>query len=260
MKGSAIDAYCHLNSPIHRWEPRTKLVSLFVLMLAFASVTHLSLLLAMLLLSGVLYEVSGLPLTFWRDRLRWPGTLLLLIAIVLPFSGGDTALWSLGPLTLYQEGLTLLLQLSIRIISLLTLGLVLFATTPFTTLIQAARSLGLPSILADMTLLSYRYLYELGEHLDQMQAAMRLRGLSLTRLNRQKFGILAALIGSLLIRSYEQSDRVYQAMRLRGYGMTTTNTQTYAQPSAIHLWAGVSTLAIAVCLVLLDTTTILTIP
>ncbi|MEL6936120.1 MAG: energy-coupling factor transporter transmembrane component T, partial [Cyanobacteria bacterium J06607_17] len=29
---------------------------------------------------------------------------------------------------------------------------------------------------------------------------------------------LAAVTGTLLVRSYEQSERVYKAMRLRGYG------------------------------------------
>lgn len=38
------------------------------------------------------------------------------------------------------------------------------------------RALGLPAVLADMTLLSYRYIYEIGDDLETMETAMGLRG------------------------------------------------------------------------------------
>ncbi|MGD9146932.1 MAG: energy-coupling factor transporter transmembrane component T, partial [Anaerolineae bacterium] len=72
--------------------------------------------------------------------------------------------------------------------------------------------------LADMTLLSYRYLFEIGGDLSRMETAMRLRGFGAHRLSARGLGILAALAGSILVRSYERSDRVYHAMMLRGYG------------------------------------------
>ena len=256
MKAIGIDAYCHLDSPIHRWDARAKLVSLFVLMLVFASIDRLFLLPVMLAVSGLAYAMSRLPLSFWRDRLRWPGTVLLAIALILPFAGGETELWRLGPIAIYGEGLLALVQISARILTLLTLGLVLFGTTPFPTLIRTARSLGLPGILADMTLLSYRYLYELGGYLNAMQTALRLRGLRLTRLNRKQLPIVAATIGTLLVRSYEQSERVYSAMRLRGYSRasaTGDRPQARSSPSFSHLAAAGGTIALAITFLLVET-------
>jgi cobalt/nickel transport system permease protein len=72
--------------------------------------------------------------------------------------------------------------------------------------------------LADMTLLAYRYLYEIGDDLETMRTAMGLRGFQAHRLSGRALGALAALAGSVLVRSYEQSERVYKAMVLRGYG------------------------------------------
>jgi cobalt/nickel transport system permease protein len=69
-----------------------------------------------------------------------------------------------------------------------------------------------------MTLLSYRYLFEIGSDLARMETAMRMRGFRAARLSMRGVGNLAALAGSLLVRSYERSDRVYRAMILRGYG------------------------------------------
>ena len=82
--------------------------------------------------------------------------------------------------------------------------------------------MGLPSILADMTLLSYGYIFEIGGDLQQMQTAMRLRGFRLSGYDRRGLNQMAAMAGTMLIRSYEQSERVYHAMILRGYGHTPT--------------------------------------
>jgi cobalt/nickel transport system permease protein len=105
-----------------------------------------------------------------------------------------------------------------RFTSIITLGIVLFGTAPMLHTIRAMRSLGLPPILADMLLFFWRYLHDIAGNLARMQTAMRLRGFRASRISRHTLTMLAALIGTLLIRSYEQSERIYQAMRLRGYG------------------------------------------
>ncbi|MEM9567897.1 MAG: energy-coupling factor transporter transmembrane component T, partial [Cyanobacteria bacterium P01_E01_bin.34] len=106
-------------------------------------------------------------------------------------------------------------------------------------------SLGLPVILADMVLLTYRYLFDLGSTLDTMQTSLRLRGLRITRLKRSQIPVIAGLIGSLLVRSYDQSERIYSAMRLRGYGMIAPR-QSRLWPSRRHVWGTSLALGIAV--------------
>jgi cobalt/nickel transport system permease protein len=226
--GSTFDQYAHLSSPIHRWQPRLKLVGLAALIFAFAAVTDLRLILPMLGLTGLLYALSNLPGSFLVNRLRYPGYFLLGIVLLLPFLSGQTILWQWGWLTVRQEGLLAAVLITSRFLCIMTLTIVLLGTTPFLTTIKAMRSLGLPAILTDMTLLTYRYLYDIAEMLATMQQAMRLRGFrSHADANRpfrwqgwgrQDLQQFATLTGTLLIRSYEQSERVYKAMRLRGYG------------------------------------------
>jgi cobalt/nickel transport system permease protein len=139
-------------------------------------------------------------------------------AIFLPFAAGPTVLLQVGPLALRQEGCLAVLLLATRFASILTVSLVLFGVAPFLTTVKAMRALGLPPLLADMTLLSYRYLYEIDDDLGRMETATRLRGFQAHRFSRRNLGTLAALAGSLLVRSYEQSQRIYHAMLLRGYG------------------------------------------
>ena len=216
-----LDEYAHLDSPLHRWEPRCRLIGLMALILGFSFVRDLRLLPAMIAASFALYAVSRLPVSFLVTRLRFPGFFLLMMAILLPFLSGQTVLLRVGPLALRQEGCLELLLIGVRFVCILTAGLILFGSAPFLTTIKAMRALGLPPILADMTLFSYRYIYEIGDDLEAMETAMRLRGFRRGAVTASLLGTLAALAGSILVRSYEQSERVYKAMVLRGYGRPT---------------------------------------
>jgi cobalt/nickel transport system permease protein len=213
-----LDGYAHLDSPLHRWDPRCKLVGLLVLMFAFAAVRNLWLLPAMLVVTAVFYALSRLPLSFLVARLSYPGGFLLMVAAVIPFVSGQTILAHIGPLALREEGVLLVLLIAGRFLSILTMGIILFGTSPFLTTIRAMYALGLPPVLNDMILFFYRYLHDSARNLATMQTAMRLRGFQATRLNWHTARTLASLAGTLLVRSYEQSQRVYHAMLLRGYG------------------------------------------
>jgi len=239
-----LDEYVHLDSPLHRWEPRCKLVGLMVLVFVFSFVQDLRLLPAMLAVTFTLYVVSRLPVSFLLTRLRAPGFFLLVVAILLPFFSGSTVLLRIGPLALRQEGCLDLLLVVAKFVSILTTGLVLFGTAPFLTTIKAMGALGLPSILSDMTLLSYRYLYEISDDLETMETAMALRGFRARRLNGRTLGVLASLAGSILVRSYEQSERVYKAMVLRGYGRSSRPRDDYqARSHDVIILGGVLILA-----------------
>ena len=222
-----LDEYAHLDSPLHRWEPRYKLVGLMVLIFAFSSVQDLRLLPAMLVVTFALYIVSRLPSSYLLTRLRSPGSFLLIVAVLLPLLSGSTVILRIGPLALRQEGCLDLLLVVVKFTSILTTGLVLFGSAPFLTTIKAMRALGLPSILADMTLFSYRYIYEVGGDLEMMKTAMGLRGFGRGGVTPPLLGVLASLAGSILVRSYEQSERVYKAMILRGYGRPTRSLNDF---------------------------------
>ena len=132
-----LDEYAHLDSPLHRWEPKYKLVGLAVLVFAFSFVQDLRLLPAMLTVSFTLYIVSRLPLSYLLTRLRAPGFFLLIMAVLLPFLAGRTVILRIGPLALRQEGCLDLLLVVAKFVSILTAGLVLFGTAPFLTTIKA---------------------------------------------------------------------------------------------------------------------------
>jgi cobalt/nickel transport system permease protein len=213
-----IDEYANLSSPFHRWDARYKLVGLVVLIFAFSFVRDLRLLAAMLAVTALMYVMSRMPARLIGRWLRVPSVIILVIVLTLPFLSGDTVLWSLGPLSLRQEGLLSAFLIAVRFACIVTVGITLLGTTPLLGSIKAMRAMGLPSIMADMALLAFRYLHELGDTLSRMMTAMRLRGFRHRRLSPGGLKNFAWLSGSLLVRSYERSEGVYHAMILRGYG------------------------------------------
>ncbi|NEZ61606.1 cobalt ECF transporter T component CbiQ [Leptolyngbyaceae cyanobacterium CCMR0082] len=223
-----LDSYTALQSPLHRWWPRSKLVGLGLLMLGFTSVQQVQLVPICLLVTAVLYMLSGLPWSFLRSRLRYPGLFVLGMVIALPLLSGSTILWQWGPLAIRQEGLMAMGLIAGRFLSIVTIGMLLLGTTPLLKLIDTLVSLGLPTLMAEMALLAYRYLFDIADQLAILRQAMRLRGFQPGG-NRQSWQQLAAVTGTLLVRSYEQSERVYKAMRLRGYSNGRSNMSSQIQ-------------------------------
>lgn len=234
--GLILDTYAGLDSPLHRWWPRAKVVGLGLLILGFTSVRQIQLVPVCLLVTAMLYVMSGLPWSFLRSRLRYPGLFLLGMVIALPLLSGSTVLWQWGPLAIRQEGLLAMGLIAGRFLSIVTVGMVLLGTTPLLILVETLVSLGLPPLLAEMVLLAYRYLFDIASQLDHLRQAMRLRGFRPGG-NRQSWQQLAAVTGTLLVRSYERSERIYKAMRLRGYG------NSHSPMTQIKGWGRASDLA-----------------
>lgn len=237
-----LDEYAHLNSPLHRWEVRHKLVGLLGLVFAFSFVQDLRLLPAMALITLIFVSLSRLPRPYLLNRLKLPGYFLLMLTVLLPFISGQTILFELGPLAVRQEGLLSVIIITSRFVCIILMTLVLFGTAPFLTSIKGLRALGLPALMADMLLLTYRYLFEVSDHLTTMRTAIRLRGFNGRDLSRRNLTVLASLVGSLLVRSYEQAEQVYKAMILRGYGHGRLTADQFQATLTDRLLAGLSIL------------------
>ncbi|HHP7230658.1 MAG TPA: cobalt ECF transporter T component CbiQ [Xenococcaceae cyanobacterium] len=253
----AIDRYAYLDSPIHRWQQEYKLVGFFGLIFAFAFIRSLILLPIIILITGILFAISRLPFSYLISRLRYPGWFILAVVFFLPFAIGKTVLWQWGDLALKLEGCQIATIIVVRFFCILTISLVLFGTAPFLSSVKGLRSLGLPQVIVDMTLLAYRYLEEVGDMLNTMERAMKLRGFDKHNFKYRNLQVLARLIGTLLVRSHESSTRIYQAMILRGYGYQNSKQNSrinlrFNQDNYQDLGATVIVLIIALGLLGLD--------
>lgn len=246
------EKYAYLISPIHYWNQTPKLIGLLSLIFAFALVQNLRLLPPMIFVTVILYLLSRLPFNFLLNRLRYPGLFIVGVVILLPFITGKTEVITWGVISLKKEGILAVLLIVTRFICILTITIVLFSTAPFLTTLKSLRKLGLSEIIIDMMLLTYRYLEELKERLITMERALKLRGFHPHHLSKRNLQIIASLMGTLLVRSYEQSKLVYQAMILRGYGYNHQQNSCQEKLSYQHWLACWVTIFIAILFVLLE--------
>lgn len=230
-----LDQYAYLDSYIHRWQPQPKFIALISLIFAFAFIQNLVFLPAIILITSILYLSSNLPFHFLLSRLRYPGIFIVAVIILLPFFVGNTVIFSLGFLSIKLEGCLLVILVVTRFICIFTISLILFGTSPFLTTLKTLKSFGLSPIISDMMLLTYRYLEEFGDRLITMERALKLKGFHGHNLSRRNLKIIGNLIGSLLVRSYDQSKLVYQAMILRGYGYNNKSTRQKINQSTINI-------------------------
>ena len=198
-----LDRYCGLDSPLHRLDPRAKIVAVFALVLVCVS-TQPSAYAAFgtyFLLLAIAIGFSRVPVGYIFRRSLVVIPFVLVVAAFLPFlkHGGLLIFWNV---------------LAKSYIALLAV-IVLSVTTPFPDLLQGFRLLRIPAVLTLLTAMAYRYLFVIVDEAFRMKRAGDSRGYGGKWLWHAK--VIGQMIGALFIRSYERGERVYSAMLSRGF-------------------------------------------
>ncbi|WP_456409346.1 cobalt ECF transporter T component CbiQ [Caldithrix abyssi] len=226
-----LDKFAYLDSPVHQWDTRFKIVTLTGLIAGFSFIHKIVLLPFTLIISLLIIYFSRLPLRYLMKRLKYIILLLLFTAILLSVTSGGKILFSFKILKVYQEGVTLGFVIFIRSIASILVFFVLLETAPFLQTMKALQALKIPAKLTGLIFFTYRYIYVYLEELRKMKMALRLRGYGANRLFHS-LKTNSAIIGSLLLRSLEQADRICTAMILRGYsGNVPQGSRFSARPS-----------------------------
>lgn len=215
MHHVVLDRWSRGSSPLHRRDPRVKILGLLALLIAVATLplpktvqnawTQGAAVLAVfggLLL--IVVKVARLPLLGVLDR----------AALVFPFAlTFAVASWLSGD----QPRAVVLLARSY--VSALA-ALALIATTPLTALAAGLESLGAPRVLVLVMQFLYRYLFVLSEEAQHMRAAAACRGMARLPLtpNRTLFRNAAGALAVLFARSQMRADGIHRAMLARGGG------------------------------------------
>jgi len=243
--------HCFGTSILHSLDPRLKLICLAVLAFTYSFLSSPVLLAAMILATFSLFMVSGLPGHFILARLKLPSFIILVLVFTLPLISGDTVLFSLGSVSLKQEGLYSALLVAVRFFCIISTVIIILNTSPLLTYIKAVRAMGLPWIMADMTFLVFRYLQVIGDDYRKMKTSMRIRGFEGNRLSLGTLRTISWLTGGLLVRSLERSDWIYRSMRIRGYGSAGRNQHEF-KTGGFDLAISGAVIMTALCLAALE--------
>lgn len=209
MHGGGIEAVAAGDSPVHRLDPRAKIVGLIGLVVVAVSLPP-GAWIAFAAIAGILLSLVVVA------RLR-PAHVLRRMTIEIPFLVAAALL----PFTV-EDGLVLGATVAAKLTLCVLSMVILSSTTPFPRLLRGFELLRAPRLITVIVAFMWRYLHVLGEEVSRMKRAREARGYTAGWLWQATS--TGPLIATLFIRSLERGERVYLAMASRGYdgGMPTT--------------------------------------
>ena len=256
MHINTFDHYQTLDSPIHRLDPRVKIVVtvLFIISnvllpdgawLAFALSW-----LFLLILSWVAHLQFRFIIT--RSLVALPFALAAITA-VFSIPGDPVFALKVGSWTLVatNAGVVRFASIMLRSWISIQMAIILTATTQFPDLIHALRHLKVPDILVSTVSFMYRYLFVLSDETLRLLRAREARSARTTGRSKTGGSILwrakgaGNMAGQLFLRSYERSERVYNAMLARGYYGTLLTLNPHVMTDRDWLWGVLALTVIA---------------
>ncbi len=227
MKSFRFGLFVAGDSPLHRLDPRVKILSVVVLgVLTFQASAAAAILISLLL--AVLTALSRMrPRRLW-EALKPLSVFAALLFLIHLFSTDGQALASLsaGPLRVTREGLLQGGFVVWQFFALVSLGVLLTMTTGPTDLVAALekllgplRVLRVPAQdLAVMVSLALRFLPTFQEELDKLKTARLARGADWRRDGAiRRLKAASSLVVPLLLGTARRADDLAEAMEARGY-------------------------------------------
>ena len=221
MKHSFIDEYSHLNSFIHRLDPRTKLLAslAFIVAVLLTPASNWRVFAIYFCIIAVMLVLSRLPPLYVLKRSLVIFPFVLLIAVFIPFFkegqvAGSYNIW-LWQISITYNGLLILANVVVKSWLCILALILLSSTTKLDDLLKGLRHLGIPQVMILILSFMYRYIFVLVDEVMRLQQARDSRNFGGSRLHHLK--TIGNMVGTLFIRSYERGERIYAAMLARGF-------------------------------------------
>jgi cobalt/nickel transport system permease protein len=204
------------DSPVHRLDPRVKLLATLLYSVVIAVAPSLTVVLAGLPFVIFFLALSRLSVKKLALRFAVVNGFIAFLWLIIPFTTKGNPVFSIGPLVATDAGLMLSLLITLK--SNAIIGCVLWglATTRIFDLAHSLMHLKVPGRLVHLIFLTHRYLFVVLGEFRRLRVAMKMRGFT-PGTNLHTYRSYANLVGMLLVNSFDRSERVYKAMKLRGY-------------------------------------------
>jgi energy-coupling factor transport system permease protein len=221
-----IGQYLPLDSPVHRLDPRTKLLAVAALVTMLFLVQGFAGYGLVVAFLGVAVALSRIPLRYLIRGLRplWP-IILITLALHLFMTEGRVLAY-LGPLRMTYEGLTRGLLMTVRLLLLIALtSLLTLSTSPIAltdgieSLLKPFRRFGVPAHeLAMMMTIALRFIPTLLEEAEKIMKAQMARGADFESGHlMQRAKNLIPLLVPLFVGAFRRADELATAMEARCY-------------------------------------------
>jgi energy-coupling factor transport system permease protein len=227
MEKMIFGRYVPMESIIHRMDPRSKLllVFLFVCIVFLANNTSTYILLG--LFTILMLGLSKIPIRFLYEGLK-PVFFLVLFTLILHLfltKEGDL-LFKLGWFEIYEEGLRQGIFISLRFFYLILItSLLTLTTTPIEitdgleTLLDPLKKINFPvHEMALMMSISLRFIPTLMQETDKIMKAQMARGVEFSSGPvKDRLKAIVPLLIPLFVSSFKRAEELAIAMEARGY-------------------------------------------
>ena len=226
LKDITIGQYYPVESPVHRLDPRIKIISMIVFIISLFFVDKFTPYIPVAIFLFTVVKLSHVPFKMiikGVKPLRW--ILLITFIINLIFIPGKI-IFTLGVINITEEGLKMAIMMAIRLL-LLVMGtsMLTLTTSPIEmtdgieNLLNPLRKIGVPAHeIAMMMTIALRFIPTLIEETDKIMKAQMARGADFESGNMIKRAKnLVPLLVPLFINSFRRADELATAMEARCY-------------------------------------------
>lgn len=241
IKDITLGQYFPGNSPLHKLDPRTKiLLTLAYVVLLFITDSLLGFLIPIVFVLA-LYLVARIPLMFIFKSLKPILPLILFTGLINMFFISGDVVFSFYFISITSQGIYTAVFMAIRIVCLIAGTSLLTYTSSPITLTDGIEQLLMPLSkikfpvheLAMMMTIALRFIPTLVEETDKIMSAQKARGAKLDTGNIvQRAKALVSVLVPLFISAFRRAEELAVAMECRCYrggeGRTRLNTLSYS--------------------------------
>lgn len=226
LKDITLGQYYPGTSPIHRMDPRVKIIwTLFYIILLFFITDFFGFAIYAVFTAWVIY-ISKIKIKLMFKGLRPILFLLVFTSVINLFMTGETVIFSIGPLKATKEGAILAVYMMLRLI-LLVIGtsMLTFTTSPIMLtdgterLMSPLSAIGVPAhAIAMMMTIAIRFIPTILEETDKIIKAQTARGADFESGNiLRRAKAMTPLLIPLFVSAFRRADELATAMECRCY-------------------------------------------
>lgn len=226
LKDITIGQYFPGDTIVHKLDPRVKILTTFVFIISLFFIDKFYPYLLVLGFILTVIKLSKVPFKYVFKGLKPLRFIIIITFFINAFMTKGVELFSIGPLTVSEEGLYQAIFMALRLIFLIMgTSLLTLTTSPISLtdgiekLLNPLKIIGLPAHeLAMMMTIALRFIPTLLEETDKIMKAQMARGADFESgniLNRAKN--LVPLLVPLFVNSFRRADELAMAMEARCY-------------------------------------------
>jgi energy-coupling factor transport system permease protein len=242
MKGMTLGRYAPFNTVIHRMDPRSKLLMLVLMMVAVfygyqsqVMTFVMGGLLLLLILAVLLISRISLKQLFSSLKALWIMIIILLVInILVPPLGASKIAFSIGTYNIFWESILQSAKIILRLVMMISLTLILTATTKPLDLTYALewymyplKLIKFPTHEIAMTIsIALRFIPTLLDETMRIMNAQASRGVDFEHGKiKEKIKAILSLIVPLFMSAFQRSEELANAMEARGYNPRAKRTR-----------------------------------